>query len=67
MIVDVHTHIFPDKIASKAIQGLEHQYGVKALNTATTSGIQSSMHRNNIDASVLLCVAILNLKWRSGV
>jgi len=57
MIVDVHTHIFPDKIASKAIQGLEHQYGVKALNTATTSGIRSSMRSNNIDASVLLSVA----------
>lgn len=57
MIVDVHTHIFPEKIASKAVQGLEHQYGVKAVNTGTTSGIRSSMLSNNIDASVLLSVA----------
>lgn len=31
MIVDFHTHIFPEKIAAKTIQKLEEKAGVKAF------------------------------------
>ncbi len=57
MIIDAHAHIFPDKIASKAVAGLEEQYGVSAFGVATVSGIQSSMDEGNVDASVMLSVA----------
>ena len=57
MIIDAHAHIFPDKIASKAVAGLEQQYGVSAFGAATVLGIQSSMDAGNVDASVMLSVA----------
>jgi predicted TIM-barrel fold metal-dependent hydrolase len=57
MIIDAHAHIFPDKIASKAIAGLEQQYGVNACGEATVAGICTSMQAGHVDASVLLSVA----------
>ena len=57
MIIDAHAHIFPDKIASKAIAGLEQQYGVNACGKATVPGIRTSMQAGHVDASVLLSVA----------
>ncbi|MBW6518802.1 MAG: amidohydrolase family protein [ANME-2 cluster archaeon] len=59
MIIDSHAHIFPDKIASKAVTGLEQQYGVNACGEATVSGIGASMQAGNIDASVILSVATI--------
>jgi len=57
MIIDAHAHIFPEKIASKAIAGLEQQYGVNACAEATVPGIYTSMQSGHVDASVLLSVA----------
>jgi len=57
MIIDAHTHIFPDKIASKAIAGLEQQYGVNACGEATVPGIHTSMQAADVDASVILSIA----------
>ena len=57
MIIDAHAHIFPGKIASKAIAGLEQQYGVNACGEATVPGICTSMQAADVDASVLLSIA----------
>ncbi len=57
MIIDTHVHIFPEKIASKALAGLEQQYGVSACGEATVSGIHTSMQAAGVDASVILSVA----------
>ncbi|MCL7416098.1 MAG: amidohydrolase family protein [ANME-2 cluster archaeon] len=57
MIIDAHAHIFPDRIAQKAVAGLEQQYGVSAFGAATVTGIRSSMDAGNVDASVMLSVA----------
>lgn len=57
MIIDAHAHIFPDKIASKAIAGLEQQYGVNACGEATVPGIHTSMQAAYVDASVILSIA----------
>lgn len=57
MIIDSHVHIFPDRIASKAVAGLEHQYGVSACSEATVSGLYTSMRAGRVDASVILSVA----------
>ncbi|MCL7412816.1 MAG: amidohydrolase family protein [ANME-2 cluster archaeon] len=57
MIIDSHVHIFPDRIASKAVAGLEHQYGVSACGEASVRGICSSMQAGSVDASVILSVA----------
>ena len=52
MIIDFHTHIFPDKLAAKAISALEKSGNVKAFTDATLNGLISSMDKSGIDYSV---------------
>ena len=40
MIIDFHTHIFPEKIASRAIASLEQ----KAKMRAHVRGVEASLH-----------------------
>jgi predicted TIM-barrel fold metal-dependent hydrolase len=57
-IIDFHTHIFPDAIASRALAALlENAPGMKPRTDGTLDGLQKSMHRNGIDTSILLPVA----------
>lgn len=56
MIIDFHTHIFPDAIAAKSIAALESNSDEKARISGTVSGLQSSMKQNHIDYSVVLPV-----------
>ena len=32
MIIDIHTHVFPDNIAEKASHGIEAFYGIDVQN-----------------------------------
>lgn len=56
MIIDFHTHSFPDELASKTIPYLEEKAGFIAKTDGTISGLARSMDRANIDISVLLPV-----------
>lgn len=56
MIIDFHTHSFPDELASKTIPYLEEKAGFKAKTDGTISGLERSMKRAGIDISVLLPV-----------
>ncbi len=56
MIIDFHTHIFPDKIAKKTIEFLEAEGNVKAYTDGTLEGLIRSMKENRIDISVVLPV-----------
>lgn len=56
MIIDFHTHIFPDAIAAKSIAALESESDVKAHISGTVSGLQTSMKHNQINYSVVLPV-----------
>ena len=49
MIIDFHTHTFPDKIAAAAIDKLQHASHSKAFTSGTVSGLQASMQRAGID------------------
>lgn len=62
MIIDFHTHTFPDKIAVAAIDKLQHASHSKAFTNGTVSGLQASMQRVGIDRSVILPVATNPLK-----
>ena len=53
MIIDFHTHIFPDKIAAKTIAALADAAGVKAATDGTLSGLLDSMNKNGVDVSVI--------------
>lgn len=56
MIIDFHTHIFPEQISQQAIQSLESESHIKAKGIATYSGILQNMKDNAIDYSVILPV-----------
>ncbi len=57
MIVDFHTHCFPDEIAARAVPKLSEHSGIPAFVDGTTEGLRASMDRTGIDASVLLQIA----------
>lgn len=62
MIIDFHTHTFPDKIAAAAIDKLQHASHSKAFTNGSVSGLQASMQSASIDHSVVLPVATNPLK-----
>lgn len=65
MIIDMHTHVFPEKIAKRAIENLERTAdegagkdgALRAKTYGTLDGLKRSMRENGIDASVVLPVA----------
>ena len=57
MIIDFHTHIFPDKIAKNAIQVLENKSSeARACTDGTISGLLSHIKDANIDLAITLPV-----------
>lgn len=56
MIIDFHTHTFPDELAKKTIPYLESKAGFVARTDGTIKGLKKSMEEANIDISVLLPV-----------
>lgn len=57
MIIDAHTHIYPEKIADRAIAKLEAASGVKAKVNGRADGLIRSMQEAGVDYSLLLPVA----------
>ena len=56
MVIDFHTHIFPDKIAVKTIESLGAIAGINAATDGTLNGLLDSMQRNGVDQSVIMPV-----------
>ena len=56
MIIDFHTHNFPDKIAASVITKLEASSDTKASTDGTLDGLKKSMKEAGIDISVVLPV-----------
>lgn len=56
MIIDVHTHVFPDAIAARAIARLEVG-NCRAQHDGTVSGLLRSMDRAGIDKAVVCSIA----------
>jgi len=57
MVIDFHTHIFPDKLAEKAIAKLSAIGGIPALSDGKADGLLKCMQEDGIDISVVLNVA----------
>ena len=58
MLIDFHTHAFPDKIASAAIPKLSFvSGGLEPYTDGTVSGLKESMQKNGVDVSVVLNIA----------
>lgn len=57
MVIDIHTHTFPDKLAATTIPKLEGMSHTRAYVDGTVSGLRASMVRAGVDASLVLPVA----------
>lgn len=56
MIIDFHTHTFPDKIAKASIESLSECSGITPHTDGTVSGLKRSMEEGGVDLSVILPV-----------
>lgn len=56
MIIDFHTHIFPDKLAKRAIDQLTKSGGGPAFSDGSVNGLLAEMERADVDVSVTLPV-----------
>ena len=65
MVIDFHTHIFPDKIAAKSIAALGAIAGIDAYTDGTLNGLLQSMEQSEVDISVILPVMTNPLKFES--
>ena len=57
MVIDIHTHTFPEKIAARTIDSLSHAAHLLPHTDATNQGLLSSMEKAGVDMSVVLPVA----------
>jgi len=58
MIIDVHAHVAPEKIAKTVLENLERDTGLKAKGENTLSGIKAHMKAAGVDKSVILILAL---------
>ena len=56
MIIDFHTHIFPEKIAARTIEKLENLASVKAFTDGREESLVASMETAGVDVSIVLPV-----------
>ena len=56
MIIDMHTHIWPDRIAGKTIEKLQSIAHIPAYTSGTIAGLKKSMKEAGVDYSVVLPV-----------
>ena len=56
MIIDFHTHIFPDPVAKKAIPRLASVINLTPSMDGTADGLRASMENAGVDVSVVLPV-----------
>ncbi len=57
MIVDFHTHAFPDNVAAKAIPALTDAGKISAYTSGTVDSLLVSMDRAGIDISLICSIA----------
>lgn len=56
MVIDFHTHVFPDKIADSTVALLEERAQIKAASDGTLTGLLASMQESGVTKSVVLPV-----------
>ena len=57
MLIDFHTHAFPEKIAARAVGSLAHGSGGMVPQTdGTLARLKTEMDRDGIDISVVLSI-----------
>lgn len=73
MIIDSHTHTFPDELAPRAVAALAQRAGVPAHTDGTNAGLLASMQRAGVDYSIIAPIATKAAQvrainaWAAGV
>lgn len=57
MIIDFHTHIFPDTLAPRAISVLHEKSGLVPAHNGTAQGLTDIMTKHGVDMAVALSIA----------
>lgn len=57
MIIDIHTHAFPDDLAARAIQHLTYENTIPVYSDGTCDGLTASMTKTGIDFSAIMPIA----------
>lgn len=65
MIIDFHTHVFPDKIAAKTIEYLSERGSIPAFSDGLTSGLLARMEEAGVDVAVNLPVVTAPRQFES--
>lgn len=67
MLIDFHTHVFPDRIAQRAVSGLSQGCGGMVPQTdGTLNSLKEQMDTDGVDISVVLSIAT-NPKQQTNV
>ena len=54
MRIDVHTHVWPDRIASIALDSMTRDLGFEAVAANTVDSLKAHMRESGVDKSVVL-------------
>jgi hypothetical protein len=65
MIIDIHTHTFPDELAPRAIKALSEESEVPAFTDGANDGLRASMRLAGIDKSAIMPIATKPAQVRS--
>lgn len=65
MIIDTHTHAFPDALAPRAMESLSASAEVEPFTDGTCAGVRASMRRAGVDISVIAPIATKPSQVRS--
>lgn len=57
MLLDFHTHAFPDRVAQKAMPKLSKTAGITPLTDGTAAGLVEQMDRWGVDRAVVMNIA----------
>lgn len=65
MVIDIHTHAFPDELAARAVAVLGERSAVTPYTDGTCGGLCASMHQAGIDKSLVMPIATKPAQVRS--
>lgn len=65
MVIDVHAHIFPDALATRAVPLLAERSGLTPYTDGTCAGLLQSMRRAGIDRACVMPIATKPSQVRS--
>ncbi len=64
-VIDAHCHIYPEKIAARAVAGTDHFYNTKGACNGTTAGLKEVLADGRIDRFLVHSVATTPHQVRS--